>query len=194
MSNLARFVVIIWCFVVLILTQSYTASLTSLLTVQQLQPTVTDVNLLLKYKDNVAYQPGSFVHGILKELGFQDENLKTFNTPEELNQLFQNGSRKNGISAAFDETPYMKLFLATYCSKYTLVDPTFKADGFAFVSSPAFSPLCLSLMLIHHVFSSGIVLFPLILQLAGLPKRLPSCSRRFEGNLKCERGKPNESH
>ncbi|PQM35364.1 glutamate receptor 2.8 [Prunus yedoensis var. nudiflora] len=139
-SNLARFVVIIWCFVVLILTQSYTASLTSLLTVQQLQPTVTDVNLLLKYKYNVAYQPGSFVYGILKDLGFQDENLMTFNTPEELNQLFQNGSRKNGISAAFDETPYMKLFLATYCSKYTMVDPTFKADGFAFVF-PKGSPL-----------------------------------------------------
>ncbi|KAM1527098.1 hypothetical protein ACFX1Z_016643 [Malus domestica] len=33
-SNLARFVVIIWCFVVLILTQSYAASLTSFLTVQ----------------------------------------------------------------------------------------------------------------------------------------------------------------
>ncbi|MBA0848200.1 hypothetical protein Goshw_029625, partial [Gossypium schwendimanii] len=38
-SNLGRFVVIIWCFVVLVLTQSYTASLTSLLTVEQLQPT-----------------------------------------------------------------------------------------------------------------------------------------------------------
>ncbi|XP_021805269.1 glutamate receptor 2.7-like [Prunus avium] len=148
-SNLARFVVIIWCFVVLILTQSYTASLTSLLTVQQLQPTVTDVNLLLKYKDNVAYQPDSFVYGILKDLGFQDENLKPFKTPEELNQLFQNGSRKNGISAAFDETPYMKLFLATYCSKYTMVDPTFKADGFAFVF-PKGSPLA-------HDVSRGIL-------------------------------------
>ncbi|KAJ4831370.1 hypothetical protein Tsubulata_021667 [Turnera subulata] len=40
-SNLGRTVVIIWFFVVLILTQSYTASLTSLLTVQNLQPTVT---------------------------------------------------------------------------------------------------------------------------------------------------------
>ncbi|KAK7828665.1 glutamate receptor 2.7 [Quercus suber] len=39
LSNLARIVVIIWVFVVLILTQSYTASLTSLLTIQQLQPT-----------------------------------------------------------------------------------------------------------------------------------------------------------
>ncbi|CAL8995972.1 unnamed protein product [Prunus brigantina] len=139
-SNLARFVVILWCFVVLILTQSYTASLTSLLTVQQLQPTVTDVNLLIKNRNNVAYQRGSFVYGILKQLGFQDENLKTFNSAEELNQLFHNASRKYGISAAFDETPYMKLFLARYCSKYTMIPPTFKADGFGFVF-PKGSPL-----------------------------------------------------
>jgi glutamate receptor, ionotropic, plant len=33
-SNLSRFVVIIWVFVVLILTSSYTASLTSMLTVE----------------------------------------------------------------------------------------------------------------------------------------------------------------
>ncbi|KAL6295912.1 hypothetical protein ACE6H2_004054 [Prunus campanulata] len=71
---------------------------------------------------------------------FQGENLKTFNTAEELNQLFHNGSRKYGISAAFDETPYMKLFLATYCSKYTMIPPTFKADGFGFVF-PKGSPL-----------------------------------------------------
>lgn len=126
---------IIWCFVVLILTQSYTASLTSLLTVQQLQPTVTDVNLLLKNGDNVGYQSGSFVLGILKQLGFQDKNLKTFTTVEELDELFHEGTANDGIAAAFDETPYMKLFLATYCSKYTMVDPTFKADGWGFVSN-----------------------------------------------------------
>ena len=45
-SNLSRVVVIIWCFVVLILTQSCTVSLTSLLTVQKLQPKITDVNKL----------------------------------------------------------------------------------------------------------------------------------------------------
>ncbi|KAG8375362.1 hypothetical protein BUALT_Bualt10G0092200 [Buddleja alternifolia] len=42
-SNLSRVVMIIWLLVVLILTQSYTASLASMLTVQQLHPTVTDV-------------------------------------------------------------------------------------------------------------------------------------------------------
>ncbi|XP_062021430.1 glutamate receptor 2.9-like, partial [Rosa rugosa] len=132
MSNLARFVVITWCFVVLILTQSYTASFSSILTVQQLQKNSTDVNQLLKNGENVGYQLGSFVLGTLQHLGFRDDKLRVYNTVEELNKLLQMGSENNGISAAFDETPYMKLFLATYCSKYTMVEPTFKADGFAF--------------------------------------------------------------
>ncbi|XP_062097846.1 glutamate receptor 2.7-like isoform X2 [Humulus lupulus] len=131
-SNLARFVVIIWCFVVLILTQSYTASLASLLTVQQLQPTITDVNQLLKNKEKVGFHRGSFIEGILKQMGFEDHQFVIYDTPEDLYQLFANGSKNNGIAAAFDETPYMKLFMTKYCSKFTMVEPTFKADGFAF--------------------------------------------------------------
>lgn len=134
LTNLARFIVIIWCFVVLILTQSYTASFSSILTVRQLQPIITDVNLLLKNGDIVGYPARNFVYGILKERGFQDGKLRAFKTPEELDELFQNGNGNHGISAAFIETPYAKLFLAIYCSKYAVVEPTFKADGFAFVS------------------------------------------------------------
>ncbi|URE08206.1 hypothetical protein MUK42_04415 [Musa troglodytarum] len=48
LSNLARVVVAIWLFVVLVLQSSYTASLTSMLTVQQLQPTVSDVDQLVR--------------------------------------------------------------------------------------------------------------------------------------------------
>lgn len=139
-SNWARFVVIIWCFVVLILIQSYTASLTSRLTVQQLRPVINDVNQLLKNRENVGYQKGSFVVDILKDLGFKDDQLKIYNSTDELFSLFENGTTKGGISAAFDETPYTKLFLAKHCSKFTMVEPTFKADGFAFVR-----PLSLSL-------------------------------------------------
>ncbi|KAL5559951.1 hypothetical protein UlMin_036162 [Ulmus minor] len=139
-SNLARFVMIIWCFVVLILTQSYTASLTSLLTVQQLQPTVTDLNQLLKYKENVGFQNGSFVEGILKQLGFEESKFRKYGSPEELYNLFENGTKKGGIAAAFDENPYTKLFLSKYCSKFIMVEPTFKADGFAF-AFPKGSPL-----------------------------------------------------
>ncbi|KAB2619562.1 glutamate receptor 2.7-like [Pyrus ussuriensis x Pyrus communis] len=133
LSNLARFVVIVWCFVVLILTQSYTASLTSILTVQQLQPTVTDVNTLIKNGDKVGYRRNSFIYGILKQVGFQDDKLRAYYSREELDKLLQDGNENGGISAAFDETPYMKLFVSTYCSKYTIVEQTFKTDGFAFV-------------------------------------------------------------
>ncbi|KAK8654944.1 hypothetical protein V6N13_107539 [Hibiscus sabdariffa] len=139
-SNLARFVVIIWCFVVLILIQSYTASLTSLLTVEKLQPTVTDINVLLKKRESVGFLSGSFVEGMLLGLKFDKSQLKTYRTPEELHSLFVKGSANGGISAAFDEIPYIKLFLAKYCGKYTTVEPTFKTAGFGFVF-PKGSPL-----------------------------------------------------
>lgn len=136
-SNSSRFLLIIWFLVVLILTQSYTASLTSMLTVQQLQPTITDVNELLRNKENVGYQKGSFVYGLLKGMNFSESRLFPFNSPEELDGLFTNGTA-NGttIAAAFDEIPYMKLFLGKYCSKYTMIGPTYKTDGFGFVSDP----------------------------------------------------------
>lgn len=139
-SNLARFVVIIWVFVVLILTQSYTASLTSLLTVQQLQPTVTDINQLIKNGEHVGYQGGSFVLGILKEMKFDKNKLIIYDTPEECDQLLSKGSANGGIAGAIIETPYMKLFLGKYCSKYTMVESIYKTDGFGFVF-PIGSPL-----------------------------------------------------
>ncbi|GLT47978.1 hypothetical protein SLA2020_216250 [Shorea laevis] len=139
-SNPARFVVLVWCFVVLILTQSYTANLASLLTIQRLQPTVTDVYELLRRKESVGYHNGSFVKEIVQGLKFDPSNLRTFDSVEELNELFTNGSANGGIAAAFDEIPYMKLFLEKYCNKYTSVGPNFKTDGFGFVF-PKGSPL-----------------------------------------------------
>ncbi|KAL3818424.1 hypothetical protein ACJIZ3_004329 [Penstemon smallii] len=139
-SNLSKLVLIFWFFVVLVLTQSYTASLTSMLTLQQLQPTVTDINTLLKNNEYVGYQQGSFVFGMLKRMNFDESRLLQYNSIEEMNELFSKGSKKGGIAAAFDEIPYIKLFLGKYCSKYTMVDPTYKTDGFGFVF-PIGSPL-----------------------------------------------------
>lgn len=137
LSSLSRFVVIIWCFVVLILTQSYTASLTSLLTVQQLRPTLTDVNELIKSGMNIGFPKGSFVLGMLKEfIDFKPSQIKEFKNLQHLGELLANGE----IVAAYDEIPYMKLFIAKHCSNYTMVGPTYKTDGFGFVSPPS---LCL---------------------------------------------------
>jgi ionotropic glutamate receptor len=134
-SNLARFVVVVWFFVVLILVQSYTASLTSLLTIEQLRPAITDVNQLLKNKMNVGYAKGSFVYGILKNLGFPDSQLIIYQSPEECNELFIKGSVNGGIDAAFEEVPYVKHFLGMYsCSKYVMVEPRFKTGGFGYAS------------------------------------------------------------
>ena len=134
-SSLARVVMIIWFFVVLILTQSYTASLTSMLTVQQLQPTVTDINELRAKGYYIGYQQGSFVLGFLKRMNFDESKFRIYNSPEELADLLSKGNANGGIAAAFDEIPYMKLFISQHCSKYTMVQPTYKFDGFAFVSA-----------------------------------------------------------
>ncbi|XP_042485128.1 glutamate receptor 2.7-like [Macadamia integrifolia] len=139
-SNLARFVVIIWVFVVLILTSSYTASLTSMLTVQQLQPTVTDVKELIRSGENVGYKQYSFVYEMLIQMGFNKSKIRTYETVEQLDKALSKGSNNGGIAAAFDEIPYMKLFLSNYCDKYTTVGPTYKADGFGF-AFPRGSPL-----------------------------------------------------
>ncbi|KAF8035049.1 hypothetical protein BT93_C1161 [Corymbia citriodora subsp. variegata] len=139
LSNLARFVVIVWVFVVLILTQSYTASLSSLLVVKNLQPTVTDVDQLLKSGEKVGYKKDSFVYGMLKQMKFDDSKLISYHSPEECDALLSNGSTKGGIAAAFDQVPYMKLVLSRYCNKYTMI-PAFKTAGFGFVF-PKGSPL-----------------------------------------------------
>lgn len=133
-SNLSRFVVIIWVFVVLILTSSYTACLTSMLTVQRLQPTVNGVQDLLRNGDYVGYQRGSTVEYWLKEMGFQKKNLLGYDTVEEYADALQKGSGNGGVSAIFDEIPYLKMFLSKYSEGYTMVGPTYRLGGFGFVS------------------------------------------------------------
>ncbi|CAK7354074.1 unnamed protein product [Dovyalis caffra] len=66
--------------------------------------------------------------------------LMVYSSLEECDELFSKGSGNGGIAAAFDEVPYMKLLLSKYCSKYTMVEPTFKTGGFGFVF-PKGSPL-----------------------------------------------------
>jgi ionotropic glutamate receptor len=134
LSNSARFVVVVWVFMVLILTQSYTASLASLLTIEQLQPAVTDVHQLIKNQEYVGYQGTSFVLGILKEMNFDTSMLRPYNSTDQCNELLSKGSANGGIAAAVDEIPYIRLFLGQYCSKYTMVAPIYKTGGFGFVS------------------------------------------------------------
>ncbi|CAA7017589.1 unnamed protein product [Microthlaspi erraticum] len=135
-SNLARFVVVVWCFVVLVLTQSYTANLTSVLMVKRLHPTATTVEDLIRNEKPVGYQRGAFVKDILQDLKFSETQLKPFDSAEECDQLFSNGT----IVAAFDEVAYLKAIISKNCSKYAMVEPFYKTAGFGF-AFPKNSPL-----------------------------------------------------
>ncbi|KAB1204194.1 Glutamate receptor 2.7 [Morella rubra] len=140
-NNLSKLVMIIWIFVVLILTQSYTASLASTLTVQRLRPSFVDVKEIKSKGYCVGYQNGSFVKGLLiKQLNLEESKLKPYNTLEEYREALLNGSENGGVAAIFDEIPYIKLFLTKHCSKYTMVGPTYKTAGFGF-AFPQGSPL-----------------------------------------------------
>ncbi|XP_071741992.1 glutamate receptor 2.8-like [Rutidosis leptorrhynchoides] len=139
-SNLSRFVVIVWVFVVLVLTSSYTANLTSMLTVHQLQPTNTDILEIMRNGESVGYQDGSFVVDMLKKMGFKDAQLKNYSTFEQYDEALQNGSLNGGVSAIMDELPYIRIFLGKYCTKYTMTGPTYKTAGFGF-AFPKGSPL-----------------------------------------------------
>ncbi|CAA0371084.1 unnamed protein product [Arabidopsis thaliana] len=136
----ARLLVITWYFIVLVLTQSYTASLASLLTSRQLDPTVTSMRSLLEKGENVGYPRTSFIFGKLKESGFTSSSLIPFDSAEDCDKLLRKGPKKGGISAAFMEVPYLRLFLGQYCKDYQMVEEPFSVDGFGFVF-PIGSPL-----------------------------------------------------
>ncbi|CAN6539666.1 unnamed protein product [Malus baccata var. baccata] len=71
-----------------------------------LQPVVTDVNLLIKNGDKVGYVRGSFIYGILKRVGFQDDKLRPYHSREELEKLLRNGNENGGLSKRFASHAY----------------------------------------------------------------------------------------
>ncbi|KAH7674856.1 Periplasmic binding protein-like II protein [Dioscorea alata] len=112
-----------------------------MLTVQQLQPTVTEVEQLIRNGDSVGYHKGSFVKEMLiNELHFDKSKLVALGGPDDYVEALSKGSRNNGVSAVFHEIPYMKLFLAKHCKSFMMVGPTYKTAGFGFVF-PKGSPL-----------------------------------------------------
>ncbi|XP_043714874.1 glutamate receptor 2.8-like [Telopea speciosissima] len=140
-NNLTKVVLFTWIFFVLILTQSYTASLASILTTRQLQPTITDVSDIIKNGYYVGYQDGSFMNEFLIDhLKLDPSKLRNYSTPEEYHYALSNGTDNGGVAAIFDELPYIQVFLNTYCNKYTMVGRTYSSEGFGFVF-PKGSPL-----------------------------------------------------
>ncbi|XP_044384577.1 glutamate receptor 2.8-like [Triticum aestivum] len=134
---LPRIVLRVWMVVLLVLAASYTASFASMLTVHKLSPTVTDVHELQKNGEYVGFHQGSYIEGLLVEIGFDTSKLRAYATLEDFYSALSNGS----IVAVVLDVPYIKLFLAKYNKGYVMVGPIYKSAGFAF-ALPRNSPLC----------------------------------------------------
>lgn len=137
-STLGRLVLILWLFVVLIITSSYTASLTSILTVQQLQSRVEGLDSLISSTDPIGYQVGSFAKDYLVGLNIAESRLKPLKGPEDYDNALELGPKGGGVAAVVDELPYVELFLSNYC-KFKTVGQEFTKSGWGFVS--IFPPL-----------------------------------------------------
>ncbi|XP_028061275.1 glutamate receptor 3.1-like [Camellia sinensis] len=128
MSTLGRLVLLIWLFVVLIINSSYTASLTSILTVQQLSSPIRGIESLITSNGRIGFQVGSFAENYLnEELNIDKSRLVALGSPEEYAMALEKGT----VSAVVDELPYIDLFLSTHC-KFTVVGQEFTKSGWGF--------------------------------------------------------------
>ncbi|XP_027351208.1 glutamate receptor 2.8-like [Abrus precatorius] len=130
-SPLARTVLAPWLFVILIATSSFTASLTSMMTVSQLQPSVLDIETLQKTNSPVGCDGNSFIVKYLTDvLKFKHENIRKIKSISDYPAAFQN----KDIKAAFFVSPHAKVFLAMYsCKGFIKAGNTLKLGGFGFV-------------------------------------------------------------
>ncbi|CDY65624.1 BnaCnng48020D [Brassica napus] len=139
-STLGRVVLLIWLFVVLIITSSYTASLTSILTVQQLNSPIKGVDTLMSSSERVGFQVGSYAENyMIDELNIARSRLVALGSPKEYATALQNGT----VSAIVDERPYVDLFLSEFCG-FAIRGQAFTRSGWGF-AFPRDSPLAVDM-------------------------------------------------
>ncbi|KAG4959060.1 hypothetical protein AAZX31_13G076700 [Glycine max] len=132
-KNCSRFVLMIWLLLAFVLMQSYTANLTSILTLDQLGPSFFNVNDLRKGGYYVGYQSGSFVKDVLvQQFKFDTSKLRPYSNSAEYHNALKTGSQRGGVAAIFDEVPYLKVFLQEYGSNYIMAGSRYRNDGFGF--------------------------------------------------------------
>jgi hypothetical protein len=146
---LSKVVVVIWCFVVLVLVQSYTANLSSILTAKRLRASVTGLDQLVRNGDYIGHQDGAFVRSFLIKQGAKEEKLRHYSNQAQYAEALRKGSRNGGVSAIADEIPYLSYFFSdgNNNKEFEIGEPLCKTPGLGFVSSLA-SPA-----LLPHIIS-----------------------------------------
>ncbi|XP_065873254.1 glutamate receptor 3.2-like isoform X2 [Euphorbia lathyris] len=130
-NSLSHFVLGPWLLLMLVVSATFTSSLTSLLTNSGAAPSLAmDVNELKRSNAIVGSNGNLFVDQYLVEvLGFKPRNIRSMSSSNEYAKALSAGD----IKAAFILTPYAKVFLAEYCRGFAVAGPTYKLGGFGFV-------------------------------------------------------------
>ncbi|GFS30288.1 glutamate receptor 3.5 [Actinidia rufa] len=132
-STLGRLVLILWLFVVLIINSSYTASLTSILTVQQLSTQIEGIDSLISSIDPIGVQDGTFAYNyLIEELNIAESRLRPLKNVDEYANALQLGPKRGGVAAIVDELPYIELFLYNTDCKFRTVGQEFTKSGWGF--------------------------------------------------------------
>ncbi|XVE74480.1 hypothetical protein DITRI_Ditri12bG0020200 [Diplodiscus trichospermus] len=132
-STLGRLVLIIWLFVVLIINSSYTASLTSILTVQQLTSGIQGIDSLISSTEPIGIQDGSFAFKYLvDEVNIAASRIVSLKNPEAYLRALELGPKRGGVAAIVDELPYIELFLSKTNCLYRTVGQEFTKSGWGF--------------------------------------------------------------
>lgn len=132
-SGLGRLVLIIWLFVVLIINSSYTASLTSILTVQQLSSQIEGIDSLISGTQPIGIQEGSFARKYLtEELNIQPSRIVTLKNMEAYIDALERGPKDGGVVAVVDELPYIEILMSSTNCKFRTVGQEFTKSGWGF--------------------------------------------------------------
>ena len=133
-SPLGRMVMVVWLFLLMVITSSYTASLTSILTVQQLSSPITGIDSLIATDWPIGYQVGSFVYNYLTEILYvPSSRLVSLRNPEDFERALRQGPSNGGVAAIIDELPYVELFLSEQ-TDFGIIGQPFTRSGWGFVS------------------------------------------------------------
>ncbi|CAN1783716.1 Glutamate receptor 3.7 [Linum perenne] len=131
-SPLGKMVMVVWLFLLMVVTASYTASLTSILTVQQLSSPITGIESLVSSNWPVGYQVGSYAYSYLSQtLHISASRLKSLRNPEEYEAALRKGPNNGGVAAIVDELPYVELFLANR-TDFGIIGQAFTRAGWGF--------------------------------------------------------------
>ncbi|URE02645.1 hypothetical protein MUK42_22637 [Musa troglodytarum] len=144
LSTLGRFVMMVWLFLLMVITSSYTASLTSFLTVQQLSSPIKGIDSLIASNEPIGYQEGSFARSYLVDgLNVRPSRLVSLGSPEAYKEALERGPKNGGVAAIVDELPYVELFVAK-TSGFGIIGQSFTRNGWGF-AFPRDSPLAIDM-------------------------------------------------